>query len=417
MEKGLAVAHERLKWWIEARFGMFLHWGLFSIHSRGVWSTFLEHTPYDEHSRLADRFTPESFDAGKWVLTAQEAGMRYMVLTTRNHDGFCLFDSATTGFTAPKTACGRDIVGEFVEACREAGMPIGFYYSLLDWRVPGTTRDSLRGPDHIYSEMVDQAHAQVRELMANYGKVDILWYDGMTPWDPSLWRSEELNRMVRELQPEIVINDRAGLAEDFGTPEQQITPESRPWEACYTMNDHWGWVEADRHWKTPRDLLQLLCTSVSSGGNLLLNVSPMPDGRFPRESMERLSTIGRWMRTNGEAIYGAGYCPWYARGIGWNTQKKNTDGTWSVYVLCGTWLGTDIVIGWCGNRVLKAQLLATGEPVDVKQEGDRVFLSGLPLLAPDETISVIHLTVDSEPRRSQPDNAGVEEIAPRQFAP
>ena len=408
---------ERIRWFTEARFGMFLHWGLFSIHSRGVWSMFLEHTPFDEYSRLADRFTPEHFDPGEWVRAAQDAGMRYMVLTTRNHDGFCLFDSATTDFTAPKTACGRDVVAEFAEACQSARMRIGFYYSLLDWRFPGSTRDSIRGPDHLYAEMVEQAHAQVRELMTNYGRIDVLWYDGMAPYDAALWRSEELNGMVRALQPGILINNRAGLPEDFGTPEQTITPESRPWEACYTMNDHWGWVAADQHWKTPRDLLYLLCTSVAKGGNLLLNVSPMPDGRLPREATDRLSVIGRWMRTNEEAIRGTDYCPWYGRGVGWNTQKESADGTWNVYLLAGTWPGEKITIGWCGNRVLDAQLVATGEAIRVEQESDRVHLTSLPAHPPDEDISVIRMVVDGEPRRSPPDNSGVVETQPTPFAP
>lgn len=411
------VGDDRTRWWREARFGMFLHWGLFSIPARGVWPLYLEHTPQSEYARLAGEFRPDRYDPRRWVQAAQDAGMKYMVLTTRNHDGYCLFDSKTTDYTAPHTAPARDIVGEFAAACHEAGMRMGFYYSLCDWRHPGSTRDSLRGPDEDYRDMVDLAHEQIGELMSSYGQVDILWIDGMTPNDPALWRSDELVAMVRRHQPGILINNRAGLPGDFGTPEQTITPEDRPWEACYTMNDHWGWASADRNWKTPRELLHTLCTTVSRGGNLLLNVGPMPDGRFPAEALERLAAIGAWMRTNGEAIYGATYCPWYGRTCGWNTQRANGDGTWSIYLLAASWPGDRITLGWCGNRVLRAAFVATGEEVRVIQEGDRVHLVDLPTVAPDPFITAIRIDVEGEPRRSPPDNAGVMEIMPHVMAP
>jgi len=389
---------ERIRWWQDARFGMFIHWGLFSVHGMGVWHEFLAHVRKAEHAKLADEFNPRHYRPREWVAVAQDAGMRYMVLTTRNHDGYCAFDSKTTDFTSVRSAAQRDLVAEYAEACHAMGVRMGFYYSLLDWRFPGSTRDSIRGPDEMYAAMVEQAHEQVRELMSNYGTVDILWYDGMKPWDPVLWRSAELNGMARRLQPGIIINNRAGLPEDFGTPEQTITPESRPWEACYTTNGMWGYCPADTTWKTPREILGLLITCVSQGGNLILNVGPDRDGLFPREAVERLRVVGAWMKANGRAIYGATASPYYGREVGWSTQRGCT-----VYVLAARWHGPETVIGWCGNRVLAARLLATGEEVWFEQEGDRVCLSDLPRHAPDPYVTVIELDVEGEPRRSDPE--------------
>jgi len=384
---------DRLAWWREARFGMFIHFGLYSLASRGEWIMYYEHIPAEEYARFAATFNPRQYRPAEWVALARDAGMRYMVMTTRHHDGFCLFDSKVSDFTAPNTAAGRDLIAECAEACHAAGMRMGFYYSLMDWRFPGFTRDKRRLPDEAYRPMVEQAHVQVRELCTNYGTVDILWYDGCAPGDPELWRSKELNAMVRSLQPNIIINNRAGIPEDFGTPENVIVPESRPWEACYTMNETWGWAEGDRNWKSVNQLLYLLASCVSNGGNLLLNVGPEADGQFPREAVDRLRTVGAWMRTNGNAIYGAGRSPIAAPSVGWGTRVGNT-----VYLLVLRWPGSTLPFAWCGNRVLSARLLANGHEARVEQRGDRVWLHDLPCYAPDPYLSVIELTLDGEPR-------------------
>jgi len=299
---------ERMRWWIEARFGMFIHWGLYSMPGRGEWIMYQEHIPNEEYAKLAEQFRPRHFNARDWVSMAQDAGMRYMVLTTRHHDGFCLFDSQVSEFTAPKTAARRDFIAEYAEACHAArGARMGFYYSLEDWRFAGQLPHLPMKTDSEYEPMVEQAHAQVRELCSNYGKVDVLWYDGGFP--SHVWRARELNAMVRSLQPDIIMDDRAGIPEDFGTPENVVIPQASPWEACYTMNDSWGYASGDLNYKTPATLLRLLASCVAQDGNFLLNVGPDAEGRFPSEAVTRLRAIGQWMRVNGEAPRGAGRGP------------------------------------------------------------------------------------------------------------
>ncbi|MCX8183670.1 MAG: alpha-L-fucosidase, partial [Crenarchaeota archaeon] len=226
-----STVEKRMSWWVEARFGMFIHWGLYAIPARGEWVMYCERIPKNEYARLAQKFNPKRFDADKWVELAKQAGARYMVLTTRHHDGFCLWDSSVSDFTSVKTAARRDFVAEYVEACRKAGMRIGFYYSLLDWRWPAYWDGPEKNPEG-WKEFRNYVHAQVRELLTNYGKIDILWYDGGWPHSPDAWGSEQLNAMVRSLQPEIIINNRSGLPGDFDTPEQRIEVSHRPWEAC-----------------------------------------------------------------------------------------------------------------------------------------------------------------------------------------
>ena len=384
---------DRMKWWTDARFGMFIHYGVYSLLNRGEWLMYSDKMPFDEYRPLADRFTADEFKPKEWATLARDAGMKYMVLTTRHHDGFCLFDSEVSDFTAPKTAAKRDLIAEYVTACRDAGLRVGFYYSLMDWRFPGMFPMRYKIPREewsIYTPMVEQAHAQVRELMTNYGKIDVLWYDGCMPGNPEMWRSVELNAMARSLRPDIIINNRADTAEDFGTPENTISAEDRPWEACWTMNETWGGAGSDPNWKTPNQLLYLLASCVSQGGNLLLNIGPEGSGRFPREAVARLRIMGKWMKTNGVAIYGAGRSPEVtASSVGWTTKKGDTH-----YILALRWQGETMPFAWCKRRIVSARVLATGTEAHVRQEGDRVWLSGLPAYAPDPMISVIELKTE-----------------------
>ena len=388
---------ERTKWWTEARFGMFVHWGLPTVEKRGFWLQFWEHIPREEYAELATRFNPGDYSPERWVATAQDAGMKYMVLTARNHDGFCIFDTATTDFNSVRTAAGRDLVAEFADACHAAGMRMGFYYSLQNWRHPGClTRRTLGGPE-FYQELVDEAHEQIRELLTNYGKVDILWYDGLRPDAPGIWRSEEMNAMARELQPGLIINNRNGLPGDYGTPENVITAESRPWEACYTMSETWGYAPGDETWKTVPQLLSLLGRCASGGGNLLLNCPPDPDGRMPGEGLERLAAIGEWMRVNGKAIYGSEVAP-IAPGQGYCTQ---VDG--KLYFIVVRWPGSTVSFAWLRNRVKRATLLWTGQQARVEQKGDRVWLHGFPD-APPCPLPVIEIEVEGIPEREDPED-------------
>ncbi|MDP7129195.1 MAG: alpha-L-fucosidase, partial [Planctomycetota bacterium] len=220
----------RMKWWHEARFGMFIHWGLFSVIGRAGWAISTEMIPFDEWEKLADGIKPKGNPARDWARLAKQAGQKYMVLTTKAHEGFCLFDSALTDYCAPRRAAGRDLVADFVEAARAEDMRVGFYYSLMDWHHPDGAR-CLRD-EKARRRFVDYIHGQVRELCTNYGKLDILWYDVPQPLDAEGWESAKMNRMVRKLQPNIIINDRSRLPEDFSTPEQEVRPasEGRAWE-------------------------------------------------------------------------------------------------------------------------------------------------------------------------------------------
>jgi len=377
----------RMKWWREARFGMFIHWGLYSILARNEWVMYQERIPPEEYAPLAEEFKPKRYNPGEWVALAKEAGMKYIVLTTRHHDGFSLFDSAVSDFTAPKTAAGRDLIAEYVSACRKARMKIGFYYSLLDWRFPGYWKGPKKDPA-AWKDLVDYVHAQVRELCTNYGKIDILWYDGGWPHSAAAWKSRKLNAMVRKLQPHIIINNRSQLPEDYDTPEQHIgaSKPGRPWESCMTMNDHWGYTAADNRWKPAWKLIQNLAGCVSGNGNYLLNVGPKADGTIPATSVRILKEVGAWLRRNGESIYGAGKAPFAGGTVGCCTMKGK-----SVYVHCHYYTGGEICIGGVKEKIRSASILCPRKKLQVEQKGERLFIRGLPKKSPDPMFTVIRL--------------------------
>ena len=387
------MTHDRMQWWQEARFGMFIHWGVYSIPARGEWVMYQEHIPPSEYAPLASKFNPRRYDPDEWVELAKRAGMKYMVMTTRHHDGFSLFDSQVSEFTAPKTAAGRDLIQEYVEACHRGNMRVGFYFSLLDWRYPGYFRGPKVDPVG-WKELVEYSHAQVRELCTNYGKVDILWYDGGWPYTAEDWRSAELNAMVRELQPEIVINNRSQLPEDHDTPEQHVRPSDpgRPWESCMTLNDSWGYNAADDNWKSPRQVIKLLVRCASGGGNLLLNVGPKPDGTIPGESVRILRDVGRWMDRNGGSIYGTTRSS-FGSSTGMTTLKGR-----SLYAHVMRWPGRQITIPRIGNRVRSVHLMASGGEIRFEQKDDRLFLKRLPGRAPDYLDTVIVVELGGPPK-------------------
>ena len=380
---------DRIRWWQQARFGMFIHWGIYALTGRGEWEMYTNHWPVAEYSRLADRFQPRFYNPTEWVAIARDAGMKYVVLTTRHHDGFCLFDSRVSDFTSTRTAARRDLVAEYAEACHKAGMPMGFYYSLGSWRFPGLTEGKPVQDLSVYGEMVEQTHAQVRELCTNYGKIDILWYDGAYP-DQKIFRAAKLNAMVRRLQPHILINDRSGQPEDFATPEGEVRAEKRPWEACITMHSTWGYRPGERGYKPIPHLIALLCQASALGGNLLLNVGPDADGRIPGPAIERLRAIGSWLRVHGEAIYGT--TPFHTPHIylGATARKGN-----KVYLMIHhMWPGSTVPFAWFPHRVQEACLLSTGQKVRVEQKGDRVWLHDLPENWPEPNVPVIALTIE-----------------------
>jgi len=229
----------RMQWWHAARFGMFIHWGLYSVLGRHEWVMENEGIPVSEYEKLAPQFKPKPNAARDWARLAKRAGMKYMVMTTKHHEGFCNFASNLTNYCAPKQGPGRDLVKEYVDAARGEGLRVGFYYSLMDWHHPDGAM--CKTDDAARRRFVDYIHGQVKELMTNYGKIDILWYDVAWPLDAKGWESVEMNTMVRKLQPDIIINNRSKIPEDFDTPEQRIEASAnRPWESCMTLNDSWG---------------------------------------------------------------------------------------------------------------------------------------------------------------------------------
>jgi alpha-L-fucosidase len=406
--KPMKAKEERIKWFNEARFGMFIHWGLYSILGRGEWVKYHEDIPMAEYRRLAGEFHPKSFRPKEWAALAREAGMRYMVLTAKHHDGFCLFDSRYTDFTSARTAAGRDFVAEYTEACRNEGLGVGIYFSVKDWSFPAYFNGPERDPEG-WKRLVDHFHNQTLELMKNYGKIDLLFYDcsddanfrgGWGARTPEVWGSAGLNAQVRALQPGILINDRSGIPEDYGTPEQTILnavdDPNRMYESCMTMNNSWGYNPRDSEWKSTKQLLGQLVSCAARGCNYLLNVGPDPDGVIPEESVERLREIGIWMKTNGEAVYGTErVLPdwWDYSAAGRVTTRGNT-----AYLINGSWnpAGEAISVS-LKNEVKSACLLVDGRRLDLRREGRRTVISGLPVHAPSPWMNVIKLELDGKP--------------------
>jgi alpha-L-fucosidase len=389
---GEADRERRMQWWHAARFGMFIHWGLYSVLGRHEWAMEEEGIPVAEYQLLANRFTPPPNAARAWARLAKQAGQKYMVMTTKHHEGFCHFNTQYTNYCAPKQACGRDLVKEFVEAVRGEGLRVGFYHSLMDWHHPDGAR--CLHDEAARRRFVDYVHGEIRELMTNYGKIDVLWYDVDWPLDAAHWESEKMNKMVFELQPDIIVNNRNGLPGDFSTPEQEISAAQggRAWESCMTMNDSWGYQAADDAWKTPKQIVRNLALCARDGGNYLLNIGPRADGSIPEDSVRILTAVGRWMERNGQTIYQTERCRVHASEFADFTRKGNT-----LYMHVHFWPGETVALGGLVNKVLSAKLFATGQPVEFEQEQFRVRFKGLPKSAPDDPVTVLAIECDSEP--------------------
>ncbi len=333
----------RMSWWIHDRFGMFIHFGLYSVPARHEWvksREAIDSATYDR--KYLPRFNPDLYDAKKWAKAAKAAGMRYAVLTTKHHEGFCMWDTATTDYKITKTAFGRDVVREFVDAFRAEGIKVGFYFSIMDWHHPDYTVDhphpqfvaikgdkkaaveklnANRNMDRYRKYMFDQ----VRELLTGYGRIDILWYD-YTPkgefgktWQD--WDAVELIKMTRKYQPHCLVDSRLDLLEsddgwDFVTPEQcksaewpTVRGKKVPWETCQTFSGSWGYHRDENTWKSVPQLIELLCETVSKGGNLIMNVGPTARGEFDHRATERLDGFAKWMHYNSRSIYGCTQAP------------------------------------------------------------------------------------------------------------
>lgn len=404
------------RWFPEARFGLFIHWGPYSAWGRGEQVLFREHLDQRTYADRACAWDPGEFDAAAWAELATTAGMKYAVLTARHHDGYCLWDSAVTDYTSAAQAPHRDFVREYVEAFRAAGLRVGLYYSLADWRIPAYWNGPKADPEG-WATFRDYVHAQVRELLSNYGKIDVIWFDGAWPHSAQEWRSFELVAMMRELQPGILINNRlgtvgaedhvdgggvieavghSGTLGDFGTPEHHISPDpGRLWESCQVSTWRlWGYAAGER-WRPADYLLDMLVEAASKGGNLLLNVGPDGEGRMPPEFVERARAIGEWLRVHGEAIYGseAGeVCEFITAGR--QIRKGNR-----LYLVIRFWDGSgSLTLAGLETRVRRAVLLTTGAELPFEQREDSLTLRELPAASPTPLFPVIRLECERPPQ-------------------
>jgi alpha-L-fucosidase len=382
----------RMKWWHEAQFGMFIHWGLYSQVGRHEWAFENEAFPITEYEPLAKSFKPRPFAARQWAQIARDTGMKYMVMTTKHHEGFCNFDSKLTNYCATQQGPGRDLVAEYVDAARAAGMRVGFYYSLMDWHHPdGAT--CLTDPA-ARDRFVAYTHGLIRELMTNYGTIDVLWYDVHWPLDADGWQSQKMNDMVFSLQPNIIVNNRNGLLGDFSTPEQNIVAATggRAWETCMTLNDSWGYQRADDNWKSPKTVIRNLITCARDGGNYLLNVGPRPDGVVPEDSVHVLDQVGQWMARNRGTVIGTDLCQPRVSNYASFTRKGNT-----LYMHVHFWPGDYVAISGLQVNVKSAWLHATGDAIKFSQDKYRTRLYGLPEEAPDNPVTTIAIECDGVP--------------------
>ena len=407
---------KRMQWFVNARFGMFIHWGLYAIPARGEWVRSFEEIPKEDYMKYFDEFDPVDYDPKKWAKAAKEAGMQYVVLTAKHHDGFCLFDSKYTDFKSTNTKCGRDLVAEFVEAVRGEGLKVGLYFTLLDWyhddyphygdrNHPMRNNPAYKNDNRDFSRYVDYMHNQIREICTNYGKLDLLWFDF---------------NMVRELQPGVIIDNRleaSGVGYgsmatgnpkpyhgDFVTPEQIIPPEGIKdvngndlyWESCVTMNGNWGYHATDNFWKPSQMLIKKLVECVSKGGNLILNVGPDAKGNIPDASQKILSEIGTWMKKNKNSIYACGKAGIPKPDNGRLTRNGNK----LYYHLYENTIGPMPLIGIKKDQVKSIRYLATGAEVPISTSWvhtdypDIVFadLGPNPIL-PDGVDTVLEVTL------------------------
>lgn len=384
---------QKIEAWKDLRFGMFIHWGLYAIMGRGEWAMWTEAIDVDEYRKLADEFTAEKFDGRAWAKAARDAGMKYMVMVTRHHDGFSLWDSPGSygQFDAMHCAARKDFVREFADACRAEGLKVGFYYSPLDWRFPGFFFPRLHKKNAAL--LRQQCHDQIRELMTNYGKIDIFWFDGgedfwlchgrdLHSWEevgdmrdrvqcPNFWGADELDQMIRELQPGIVINNRYGMRQygDHLTPECRIGEFNvkEPWETNHTLNGSFGYVP-----NPPRSLrtcMQFLLQTVTGDGNFLFNVGPRADGTIPEDQVERLQEMGQELEIYGEAVFGTRGGPFVNDKTGGMTCRGNT-----IYVHVWDWPDNRITLPEMQANILSVTSL-TAKQLDYSADGGRLTFS------------------------------------------
>jgi len=384
LESAARSRKRRMKWWTDARFGMFIHWGLYAQLGRHEWVMNRERIPVREYEKLAKSWKPKPRAARDWARLAKKAGMKYMVMTTKHHEGFLLWDSKMSKYNAVKCGPGRDLVREYVDAAREFGLKVGFYYSLMDWHHPDGARCAK--DENARKRFCEYTDGLVRELCTNYGKIDILWYDVSWPLQsPKAWDSYRRNAMIRELQPGIIINNRSQLDEDLGTPEEVIKEEAagRAWEACMTFNGSWGWQPAPpEDWHSTRKVIGMLRQVTAGQGNLLLNIGPLPDGSVPEIATERLTAVGKWLKKYGDVMYGK--VDRVQNMEGWLPQGRWTRKGKTLYFWCDRWPGNELALGGLTTKLKCARLYPDGKSLRFRQTDNRLVIRGLPKTSPDK---------------------------------
>ena len=372
------------EWFINARYGLFIHYGLSSILGRGEWVFNREQIPVDQYKSLTKQFNAERLDFDQVLNKARnDWGMRYATLTTKHHEGFCLFDSKLSDFKSINSAAKRDLVSEFVEACRKHDMKISLYFSLNDWNADPSALDALEQPDECYQQYIEYVHGQCREILTNYGKIDILWYDGWWPFDGKGWQGEKLNAMARELQPDILVNGRCGVKGDFATPEQHMASDLEMWEACMTLNNNWGYHAGDENWKSPKEIAEMLRKAAAGQGNLLLNIGLKGDGSIPQKTIYILDEVGRWLKTNGSAIYDTDRFEFNLRQrkgpcADWTHHGHFTAGKRAFYLHMHSWPGRELVMTGLECDVVKVVSFATGTEYKFTQVNGKLVVHNLP---------------------------------------
>ncbi|GAA4341719.1 hypothetical protein GCM10023149_54190 [Mucilaginibacter gynuensis] len=409
------VDTSRTGWWEKARFGMFIHWGVYTIPAGqyngkdipglGEWIMHDASIPVATYKDYAKKFNPTEYNPEQWVQMAKAAGMKYIVITTKHHDGFALFDSKASDWNVVKaTPYGKDLIKPLAEACRKYGMKLGFYYSQAnDWGNKGGAAarghwdDAQKGSMDEYIDKV--AVPQVKEILTNYGDVCELWWD--VPTDMTKERAAKFLPLLA-MQPQIITNDRLGgdVKGDLFTPEQYIpaTGIKGLWETCMTMNDTWGFKVNDHNWKSSKTLIRNLIETASKGGNYLLNVGPEPSGKFPQPIVERLEAIGKWMKVNNESIYATTPSPFKALPWGRATTKAAANGNTTIYLHVYNWPANgQLLIPGLTNEVLSAKLLANGKTLKAGKQDNSVVLT-VPATALDEVATVVKLQVKGKPQ-------------------
>jgi len=425
-EKRELTKDERMDWWRKARFGMFIHWGIYSVPAgewkgkkipgAGEWIMQQAKIPVSEYEQLAKQFNPVKFNADEWVQIAKDAGMKYIVITSKHHDGFCMWDSKVTDYDiADATPFKRDVLKELALACKKQGIRLCFYHSIMDWHHPDAQapfypnyNDGSRSNPNFARYAENYLKPQIKELVTNYGPLGVLWFDGEWIKDWTEPQGKDMYNYVRSLQPDIIINNRVGkgrkgmeglsesqeCAGDFGTPEQQIPPTGLPgvdWETCMTMNDTWGYSSHDQNWKSIQDLIHKLADIASKGGNFLLNVGPTSEGLIPQPSVERLAAMGQWMKVNSESIYGTTASPIGALPWGRCTAKSG-----KLYLHVFNWPKDDrLEIPGMRSVVKKAYLLADKKhrSLAVNRPDENRLVVSVPEKAPDAIDTVVVLEI------------------------